>query len=73
MLHTHIRLPYEEVFSYIFSIETNIEHLKGVNGTRILLKEMKIQSKNLPGKNKSFASLIFLVCLPSLGCNEDWV
>ncbi|XP_047597418.1 coiled-coil domain-containing protein 7 [Lutra lutra] len=29
-------------------IETNIEHLKGVNGTHILLKEMKIQSKNLP-------------------------
>lgn len=55
------------------SIETNIEHLKDANGTRKLVQAMKIQSKNLPGKNKSFTSLIFLVCLLSLGFNEDWV
>lgn len=55
------------------SIETNIEHLKDANGTRKLVEAMKMQSKNLPGKNKTFTRLIFLVCLPSLGFNEDRV
>lgn len=59
-----------KVFQYLFIfIETDIEHLKDATERRMLMGEMKIQSKNLLGKNKNFASLILLVYLPSLEFN----
>lgn len=59
-------------FHMFISIETNIEQLKDAIGPHTFVEEMKIQSKSVPGKT-SFASLIFLVCLPSLQFNEDWI